>query len=58
MDESEKIDLSHILKAQKVFERFRKNLVTDQDKTGTVQAFEFCYELSWKHILIRINHAH
>ncbi len=48
MDESEKIDLSHILKAQQVFESFRKDLTTDKDKTAVVQTFEFCYELSWK----------
>ncbi len=48
MDSSEKIDLSPILRAQAVFEEFRKDLSTDKDKTATVQAFEFCYELSWK----------
>ena len=43
------IDLSKILKAQKTFERFRKEM-TDKDITqaGVVQAFEFCYELAWK----------
>lgn len=46
--ETEEINLNAILKAQRVFEEFRKNLITDQDKTATVQAFEFCYELSWK----------
>ncbi len=48
MNSKEKIDLAHIYKAQEVFERFRKNLETDQEKAGAVQAFEFCYELSWK----------
>lgn len=48
MEETDKIDLTAILKAQKKFEAFRKNLITDQDKTGVVQAFEYCYELSWK----------
>ena len=48
MDKSEEIDLSHILKAQKIFESFRKDLTTDKDKTAVVQTFEFCYELSWK----------
>lgn len=46
--ESEELDLDPILKAQQVFEQFRKDLTTDKDKTATVQAFEFCYELSWK----------
>src|SRR5438132_10599632 len=48
MGPDEKINLSHILKAQKVFERFRKDLSTEKDKVATVQAFEFCYEFSWK----------
>ncbi len=48
MNSSEKIDISKVIKARDVFERFRKNLVTDQDKAGAVQAFEFSYELSWK----------
>ena len=42
------INLSYIKKARDVFENFRKNLETDQEKAGAVQAFEFCYELSWK----------
>jgi nucleotidyltransferase substrate binding protein (TIGR01987 family) len=45
---NEEIDISKVIKARDVFERFRKNLVTDQDKAGAVQAFEFSYELSWK----------
>lgn len=45
---SEKIDLSHLLKARDVFERFRTDMITDRDKTGAAQAFEFCYELCWK----------
>lgn len=48
MEDTQKIDLSSILKAQKVFEDFRKDLTTGKDKAATVQAFEFCYELSWK----------
>lgn len=48
MKDTEKIDLSAIIKAQKKFEEFRKELITEKDKEATVQAFEFCYELSWK----------
>ncbi|WP_341793021.1 MULTISPECIES: HI0074 family nucleotidyltransferase substrate-binding subunit [unclassified Rickettsia] len=44
----EKIDISSLVKAQKVFERFRIDMQTDRDKAGAIQAFEFCYELSWK----------
>lgn len=43
-----KIDLSNLLKAQAVFERFRVDMVDDRDQAGAAQAFEFCYELAWK----------
>jgi nucleotidyltransferase substrate binding protein (TIGR01987 family) len=42
------VDISNLLKARDVFERFRKHLDTDQEKAGTVQAFKFCYELALK----------
>jgi len=42
------IDIRYIKKAQNVFENFRQNLNSDQEKAGAVQAFEFCYELAWK----------
>ncbi|MBY0501117.1 MAG: nucleotidyltransferase substrate binding protein [Alphaproteobacteria bacterium] len=48
MNASEKIDISNVLKARKVFESFRKDMKTDRDKAGAVKAFEFSYELSWK----------
>ncbi len=44
----QEIDFSYMYKARDVFERFRKNLATDQDKAGAVQAYGFCYELAWK----------
>lgn len=44
----EKIDITSLLKAFEKFENFRKNLNTDQEKAGAIQAFEYCYELSWK----------
>lgn len=47
MDQSS-IDLSKLLKAQAVFERFRQGMKDDRDQAGAVQAFEFCYELAWK----------
>jgi nucleotidyltransferase substrate binding protein (TIGR01987 family) len=45
---NEKIDITSLLKAQGQFEKYRKNLNSDQEKSGAVQAFEYCYELSWK----------
>jgi nucleotidyltransferase substrate binding protein (TIGR01987 family) len=42
------IDVDPFLKASDAFERFRQNLISDQDKAGAIQAFEFSYELSWK----------
>ncbi len=46
MDET--LDVSKLIKAQQVFERFRTDMKDDRDQAGAVQAFEFCYELSWK----------
>jgi nucleotidyltransferase substrate binding protein (TIGR01987 family) len=42
------IDISKLLKAQAVFERFRRDMKDDRDQAGAVRAFEFCYELAWK----------
>lgn len=42
------IDFTPLKKAIAVFEEFRTDMVTHRDKAGAVQAFEFCYELSWK----------
>lgn len=44
----ESLDLTKLRKAQDTFERFRRQLQTEQEKAGAVQAFEFCYELAWK----------
>ncbi len=42
------INIDPLLKAKKRFDVFSANLNTDQEKAGAIQAFEFCYELSWK----------
>lgn len=42
------LSLIKLIKAQSVFEEFRQDMVTDRDKAGAIQAFEFCYELAWK----------
>lgn len=44
----EGIDISSLLRARNKFEEFRLHLDTEQNKAGSIQAFEFCYELSWK----------
>lgn len=48
MIDTDKIDISSLKKAYSIFEKFRANLNSDQEKAGAVQAFEFCYELAWK----------
>ena len=42
------INLEPLLKAFKKFENFRQNLGTEQEQAGAIQAFEYCFELSWK----------
>jgi|SRR5579872_4129496 len=42
------INIEPLLKAFKKFELFRENLTTEQEQAGAIQAFEYCYELSWK----------
>lgn len=44
----EKIDITSLLKAFQKLELFIKNLNSEQEKAGAIQAFEYCYELSWK----------
>lgn len=38
----------NLIKTRDLFESFRIDMKTDRDKAGAVQAFEYCYELSWK----------
>ena len=49
------IDIENLLKARDRFEDFRRNLSTDQDRAGAIQAFEFSYELAWKTIKRVLN---
>jgi nucleotidyltransferase substrate binding protein (TIGR01987 family) len=42
------VNIEPLLKACKKFELFRQNLGTEQEQAGAIQAFEYCFELSWK----------
>lgn len=42
------IKIDSFLKSIYTFERFRIDMKSDRDKAGAIQAFEFCFELSWK----------
>lgn len=44
----EEVNIEPLLRAFDKFERFRKNDKTEQEKAGIIQAFEYCFELSWK----------
>jgi len=42
------VDISNMLSAFNRFENFRMNEKTDQEKAGTIHAFEYSFELVWK----------
>jgi nucleotidyltransferase substrate binding protein (TIGR01987 family) len=42
------LSFTHLLRAQKSFEKFRTRLTDEQLKAGAIKAFEYCFELSWK----------
>lgn len=50
MNEQTKIDINIKLLEQafKRLKKFMQNNKTEQEQAGIVQAFEYCYELSWK----------
>src|SRR5438132_10115544 len=48
MEQTATIDLTNLLKAQAMFERFRQDMKDDRDQVGAVHAFKVCYESSWK----------
>ena len=39
-------DLDKLIKAQVIFERFRRDMQDDRDQMGAAQAFKVCYELA------------
>lgn len=45
---SSEVNITPLLKAFSKFEEFRMNNNTEQEKAGTIQAFEYCFELVWK----------
>ena len=42
------INLEVLKKAYNTLERFMQHKETEQEQAGIIQAFEYCYELSWK----------
>lgn len=44
----ETVDISPLLNAYDFLNSALLTAKTDLEKTGTIKAFEFCYELSWK----------
>jgi len=44
----ENVNVEPLLKAFNKLEAFRFNTNTEQEKAGTIQAFEYCFELTWK----------
>lgn len=43
-----KIDYTSLVNARNFLAEILQNARNDYEKTGAIQAFEFCYELSWR----------
>ena len=48
MKESRNINIEVLKKAHARLRNFMENKESEQEQAGIVQAFEYCYELSWK----------
>lgn len=48
LEKKTKVKIDKLINARKVFETFRKDIITERDEAGAIKAFEFSYELSWK----------
>ena len=44
----EGVNIEALIRAFNKLESFRVNDETEQQRAGTIQAFEYCFELSWK----------
>ena len=42
------IEISPLIRAADKFQQFLANAHSEQEKSGTIQAFEYTYDLSWK----------
>ena len=50
IEDVEDINLETLKKAYMTLKRFIESASTEIEQAGVVQAFEFCFELSWKTI--------
>jgi len=50
VEDKEDINLETLKKAHMTLKRFIESASTEIEQAGVVQAFEFCFELSWKTI--------
>jgi nucleotidyltransferase substrate binding protein (TIGR01987 family) len=44
----ETVNVEPFQKAFRKLKKFMETLETEQEKAGAIQAFEYCFELSWK----------
>ncbi len=42
------VNIEPLLRAFAKFERFKANTNTEQERVGIIQAYEYCFELTWK----------